>query len=245
LSRNKEVSTLNKPDQYLAWMADGYKYFNGQLTGVDDEQLAKASNLPTWSRKHIAAHVGFNARALARLVHWAKTGEATPMYSSSTARSDEIVEGERWGGARLRELVSAEQAALVEALHGLSDADWSAKVVTGQGRTVPASEIPWLRTRELWIHAVDLGTGGDFDDLPQQLIDKLVSEEVAKRRVSELPGLDVRPTDRGSDRPPGGPVSTSVIEGRANDLARWLTGRGIHDVRTSDGAPLPELGPWL
>ena len=33
----------------------------------------------------------------------------------------------------------------------------AAEVVTAQGRTVPATEIPWLRAREVYVHVVDLG----------------------------------------------------------------------------------------
>ena len=38
---------------------------------------------PGWSRRHVVAHVGYNARALTRLVEWAKTGIETPMYASA------------------------------------------------------------------------------------------------------------------------------------------------------------------
>jgi maleylpyruvate isomerase len=222
-------------------MTGGYAYFADRLAAIDDARLAEPSALPDWSRKHIVAHLGFNARALGRLVHWAKSGVETRMYADETARAEEIAAGATWSGARLRDFVSAEQGALVEALSGLSDANWSAQVVTGQGRSVPATEIPWLRTRELWIHSVDLGTEGDFDDFPPEMIDKLVTEVAAKRRAGESPTLEVRPTGR----PAGRPVGRSPIEGRASDLASWLTGRGDRGVRTSPGAPLPELGPWL
>jgi maleylpyruvate isomerase len=235
---------VNKPTQYLAWMDDGYKYFSAQLAKLEGGHLDSPSALPGWSRKHVLAHVGFNARALGRLVHWAKTGEITPMYPNTAARANEIEEGSRWTVRRLHKLFPSEQEALNVALDSLNESNWQAEVVTGQGRTVPAMEIPWLRARELWIHATDLAIGADFGDFPPDLIDKLVSEVAAKRRAGEIATLEVRATDRDSER---FAVSTSLnfIEGKANDLARWLTGRGARDVRPSGSLALPILGPWL
>lgn len=40
----------------------------------------------------------------------------------------------------------------------LPDEKWSNLVKTAQGRTVPASETAWMRTREVWLHAVTLTT---------------------------------------------------------------------------------------
>ncbi|MFD7055037.1 maleylpyruvate isomerase family mycothiol-dependent enzyme [Streptomyces mirabilis] len=228
-------------------MTDGFEYFVGQLSTIDDAGLSKPSALPGWTRKHVVSHVGFNARAAGRLVHWARTGEVTPMYPDPSTRAREIEEGAHWSGQQLRELVQREQAALASALRDLDDSDWSFEVVTAQGRTVQAGEIPWLRTRELWIHAVDLDAGGDFPDLPPDMIDRLVAQAVQKRRAGDSPGLDVRLTDR---NPGGTPVGsgdgpTPVVEGAAADIARWLTRREPRGLRTSDGTPLPELGPWL
>jgi maleylpyruvate isomerase len=236
---------MGSPDRHLGWMSDGYQYFTDQLARIDDAQLAEPSALPNWTRKHVIAHIGFNARALRRLVHWADTGETTPMYANAAEREDEIAEGARWSSARLRDLVPREQGALTNALQGLSSTGWSAEVVTGQGRRIAASEIPWLRTRELWIHAVDLDNGGAFVDLPAELVDELIVDALAKRRGDgQSPMFNIKPTDRGSV-PPGPTASSNLIVGRASDLASWLTGRGSREVRTADGAPLPQLGPWL
>jgi maleylpyruvate isomerase len=236
---------VGRPQRYVVWMADGFQFFLGQLSKIDDDRLDRPSCLPGWTRKHVVSHVGFNARAARRLVQWAKTGEVTPMYSSASARTDEIAEGALWGGARLRKLVEQEQAALSTEMDALSDDNWSAEVVTGQGRTISATEIPWIRAREVWIHAVDLNAGGDFADFPAVFVDKLIDDAVAKHRAGNTPTLEVRPTDRDDDRPVIGYGANAAVEGAASDLARWLTRREPRGLRTSDGTPLPELGPWL
>jgi maleylpyruvate isomerase len=193
----------------------------------------------------VIAHLGFNARALGRLVHWAATGERTPMYADDRARAAEIEQGAVLSAPQLRELVHVGQARLRAALDGLDAAGWDTTVVTGQGRHVPARQIPWLRTREVWVHAVDLRNGADFSDFPADLLDALITDATATWRRRQQPALVVAPTDR--DREwrvdlPGHPIR---VLGRADDLVRWLTGRGVREVRTSDGAPMPDIGRWL
>jgi maleylpyruvate isomerase len=232
--------------QRLAWMDEGYAYLAERLDLLDDERLGEPSGLAGWTRRHVIAHVGHNARALGRLVHWAATGERTPMYADDGARAAEIEQGAVLPAPELRELLHTEQARLRAALDRLDVAGWNATVVTGHGRQVQAREIPWLRTREVWVHAVDLRNGADFPDFPADLLDALITDVAATwRRRQQPPALVVAPTDREREwriDVPGDPVR---IVGRADDLARWLTGRGVREVRTSDGVPMPDIGDWL
>jgi maleylpyruvate isomerase len=239
------VITVSRPDLELRWMTDGFQYLVRQLSEIDDVALGEPSALPVWTRKHVVSHLGFNVRAIGRLVHWARTGEVTPMYPNTSAREEEIAEGARWEAQRLREFVHTEQEALAAALWALNDSDWSSQVITGRGRTVDATELPWMRTREVWIHAVDLNVGGGFTDFPRAMIDRLIVDVVTRRRAGEEPTLDVRPTDRNLSGLTHIFDSPTQIEGTATDLARWLTRRETRGVRTSDGTPLPDLGPWL
>jgi len=232
---------MARPDEPLRWMTEGFDYFASHLGGLQDDQLTEPSSLPGWTRKHVIAHVGFNARAVGRLVRWACTGQETPMYPSPTTRAEEITEGAQWDARRLRRFVRDEQGALSDALNALDDLAWTAQVVTGQGRTVPAGELPWMRTREVWIHALDLGAGGGFADFPPAMLDRLITEAVAKHRAMGVPDLAARATDRA-----GRAVGRSArVEGTAADLARWLTRRTPDGVRTADGSSLPQLRPWL
>jgi maleylpyruvate isomerase len=75
--------------------------------------------------------------------------------------------------------------------------DWTATVRSAQGREIPATEIPWMRIREVWIHAVDLGAGAALDDLPGAVIDLLldgVSSVLSARE--NCPAVVLRPSDR-------------------------------------------------
>jgi maleylpyruvate isomerase len=230
----------------LTWMDEGYAFLAERLDRLGDERFGEPSGLAGWTRRQVIAHLGFNARALGRLVHWAATGERTPMYADDRARVAEIAQGAGLPAPQLRELVHTEQSRLRAALDRLDPAGWDATVVTGQGREVPAREIPWLRTREVWVHAVDLRDGADFPDFPADLLDALITDVTATwQRRRQPPALVVAPTDRDREWRVDVPGPPTRMVGRADDLARWLTGRGIRGVRTCDGAPMPDIGHWL
>jgi len=226
-------------------MTEGHRYFLARLAQVSDDELAAPSALPGWTGRHILSHVGHNARALGRLAHWAATGEPTPMYSGPTARAAEIALGARWDADRLRSFVEVEQDALAAAFEKLDAGHWATEVVTAQGRHVTAAALPWLRTREIWVHAADLHGAADFSDFPPPLLDELVADVLRFRRDAREEALRVRPTDRDATPPFDGQAPPVWIEGRTADLARWLTGRGAVNIRASGQSALPTLGPWL
>ncbi|MEU6579061.1 maleylpyruvate isomerase family mycothiol-dependent enzyme [Streptomyces sp. NPDC046805] len=224
-------------------MTEGHEYFLSRLKAVGDTELEGPSRLPDWTGRHLLSHVGHNARALARLAHWAATGEPTPMYPSPSTRAEEIEIGAAWPTDRLRGFVVEEQDRLTDALGRIADDRWQAPVVTAQGRTVPASTIPWLRSREVWIHACDLPSGGDFADFPDAFTDALIGDAVERRRTVQSIDLDVLATDR-----PTRIVESDGerVEGPAADLARWLTRREASpSLRAFRAEPLPELPRWL
>ncbi|MGH3354927.1 MAG: maleylpyruvate isomerase N-terminal domain-containing protein [Nocardioidaceae bacterium] len=178
-------------------MGLGTTVFLDTVDRLDDESLSGPSGLPGWTRAHVVAHVHHNAEALQRLLHWARTGEATPMYESAAARDAEIEHGAALPPAELRKHVHTSAGQLSTAVDTLPDKAWGNQVRTAQGRTVPASEVVWMRTREVAVHAVDLTAGVSFGDLPDDLNSALVKDAVDKR----------------------------VGRGEAAVLAEWLTGR--------------------
>ncbi|MFD7599702.1 maleylpyruvate isomerase family mycothiol-dependent enzyme [Streptomyces mirabilis] len=229
--------------QSLSWMQDGQAYFLDRLKLNSDEELHGPSRLPGWTGRHLLSHLGHNARALGRLAHWAATGEPTPMYRGPDARAKDIETGAAWTVARLRAFVEDEHSSLADALDRFTGATWEAEVVTAQGRTVPASTIPWLRARELWIHACDLPTGGDFADFPRGFTNALINDALARRATQGI-DLSAQLADRAAAND-GRLAHGSGAEGSA-DLARWLTGRGNPEgLRTPSGRALPELPAWL
>ncbi|UZN03732.1 maleylpyruvate isomerase family mycothiol-dependent enzyme [Cellulomonas sp. S1-8] len=230
----------------------GQAYFSRKLNELRNDELDAPSLVPGWTRRHVVAHVGLNARALTRLTEWAATGVETPMYASREARDAEIELGATQPARALRHLSAHAAVHLNVEWRDLTDDAWGAQVRTGHGRVVPASETVWMRTREVWVHAVDLDNGGSYRDFPAELVDALLAEVVcawhARPDGVAVPVLE--PTDRsvllGHPAPPADAGPAPRVRGRAADLARWATGRGGAGLlTTSDGSPVPPPPRWL
>jgi maleylpyruvate isomerase len=229
--------TLRTATASHTWMRQGTDLFRSALAELNDGELAEPSALPGWTRRHVLAHVGYNARALQRLAAWARTGEPHPMYGSAEQRNAEIADGATWDGPRLRAFVQDTAADLDADLDALTDQQWATEVVTAQGRTVPATDIPWLRAREVAIHAVDLRGSVSFDALPVDLLEAIIGDVVVRRTGQRRdPPMAVRSSTGRTWLIDTGPDPVSVAGGPA-ELAGWLTGRGAGD--------LPPLTPWL
>ncbi|MCA1005213.1 maleylpyruvate isomerase family mycothiol-dependent enzyme [Rhodococcus hoagii] len=206
---------------------EGTAYFAQKLAALSDEDLSGPSLLDGWTRKHLVAHVAYNAAALCRILDWAATGIETPMYESVEQRAREIDEGALLSAGSLRNLFAERAAQLDEKWRTLPDAAWDAEVRTAQGRTVPASETAWMRNREVWIHAVDLGNGARFEDFPQVVLDSLLDDIVAMwRRRGEGAGLVLEVGDRRFVVVEDGPPVTDIVAGSLVAVVHWASGRG-------------------
>lgn len=218
------------------WIDAGTALFLKQLDNLADGDFDRSCGLPGWRRRELVAHVSANAEALGNLVTWAATGVETPMYASPEDRARGIQEGAERPVAMLREWVTASSATLREAMDALSTSQWEAEVRTAQGRLVPASDIAWLRAREVMIHAVDLGEAVGFPDLDPAFLEEVGAEIAHKRDL--IWSLDAVTGAARVSRP-----GFSVV-GPAAEVAAWLAGRPfVGLVGQPDG--VPELPSWL
>jgi maleylpyruvate isomerase len=199
----------------IRWSVEGTRQFLGAAADLNDSSFSAASLLPGWTRAQVVAHVAANAVALRNLVHWAQSGEPTPMYSSPEQRAADINRGRTMRPEALDAWLTESAQALESAWNELREQDWLAEVVTAQGRSIPACEIPWLRAREVWVHLVDLDVGVSFADLPGDLLLALRADVLVKR--GEVP---------------------DVVAPLADEVA-WLTGRP-HPLTEA-----PALPAWL
>lgn len=230
-----------KPDQTLGWMRDGTRKLLADLAALSDEALTAPTALPGWTRRYLLAHVAANADALRNLAYWARTGEERRMYVSGEQRDADIAAGSKLPAAELRSWVESSARALAADLDALPGQAWDAKVITAQGLTRPASEIPWMRDREVYIHAVDLGAGTTFADLPAGFLTALL-DDVAARRASKGggPALLAAATDTGHTWEVAGAGAPVPVSAPLAGLAAYLTGRPAPELSAA-----PVLPPWL
>ncbi|MFO7691270.1 MAG: maleylpyruvate isomerase family mycothiol-dependent enzyme [Cryobacterium sp.] len=197
-------------------------------------ELHADSLLPGWTRAHVAAHVGYNAWALARLVGWARTDVETPMYASGAERNHEITRGADLAPNALRALGDASSADLDEAWRDLPADAWAYPVRTMQGATVAVSQTVWMRTRELFLHTVDLAAGPTVQDIPAAVLQRLLGDitNTWAARGDDV-GLLLRDTDTGAVLGDTGHDDPHTVSGTLAALAGWASGRSSTGVRSN------------
>ena len=240
------MTQQERPVQQLQWIADGTQRLLEDLGALDDASLDAPSLLPGWNRRYLLSHIANNAGALRNLLHWARTGEERRMYASDEQRAADIAAGASAPAAQLRSLVAASAQALWSDLDDLPLAAWSAQVITAQGLTRYAAEVPWMRVREVYIHAVDLDAGASFADLPPSFLTALLDDISARRSaVGTSPALALAASDTGTTWQVKGGGDTTHVEASVATLAEWLSGRPVTGLTDASGAPVPDLPAWL
>lgn len=227
------------PTEVLAWWAAGEEHLASALGRLTDEELDGSSLLPGWTRHRLLAHVARNADALVNLLTWAGTGVETPMYASDDARTAGIDSAAALAPAQLRAEVLASVVRLAAAVDTLPEDAWAHEVRTAQGRTVPATEVPWMRSREVWVHAVDLDAGVGFDEVPEDVAAALVDDVFRMwDRREHVPDVVMFAGDRTWG------TGALAVSGELPAVLAWVTGRSAGADLTADG-PLPVLPAWL
>jgi maleylpyruvate isomerase len=232
------VTASPSSDAALRWWTDGELAVAGRLDQLADEDLAADSGLPEWSRAHVVAHMARNADALVNLLTWARTGVETPMYPSRKVRDAGIASTAAQLPADLRADYAAACARLAVAIGTMPVKAWSAQVRSGQGHTIPVTDVPWMRAKEVWVHGVDLRAGLAFADLPADFCTALVDDVLGVFTAREqTPDVTIVATDVDRTWGDGG----TTVEGPVAAVAAWLTRSDASRLR-GDVPPPPA---WL
>jgi maleylpyruvate isomerase len=217
------------------WAREGTARFVAAVAGLTDEQLREPSALAGWSRAHVVAHVARNADALVNLMEWARTGVETPMYASPRQRADDIERGAGLPAAELRADLLGTSERFAARVAAMPAEAWRAEVRTRQGRRIPGAEVFWMRSREVWVHQADLGTGLTFAGFPEDFLVELIGDVTG---ALTGPGLRIEAGGRSWTMGAGG----ATVSGTPAAVAAWLTGRSAGaDVEGTK----PELPDWL
>lgn len=163
------------------------------------------------------------------------------MYASAAQRDAGIAAGAELPAAELRAWIASSARSLAADLDALPADAWDAKVITAQGLTRSASEIPWMRDREVYIHAVDLAAGTTFAGLPGAFLTALLDDVTARRSAQGGgPALALAATDTGHSWQVTGTGAPVPVSAPLADLAAYLTGRPAPALPAA-----PRLPAWL
>jgi maleylpyruvate isomerase len=210
--------------------------------------LTQPSGLPGWTQAYVVAHVARNADALVNLLTWARTGVPTPMYASLEARSARIEEDSRRPDDELLDDLAAAGARFDDAAAAVTGDAWLAAVETVYGKTIEATRVPWLRVRETWVHAVDLGVDVTLADVPLPVTEQLLDDAVGDFATRpDVPAVVLRPTDTIRNWVLGATASDPAVEvsGATASLAAYVLGRPVPGrLEAAGGQPLPVIPPW-
>jgi maleylpyruvate isomerase len=209
----------------LAAVEAAHRAIAAAMATLADDELRSPSLLPGWSRAHVLAHIARNADGLANLVAWAESGVETPMYASVESREADIEATSTLAPDDLRAEVVQADDSLLAGLRDLSPEAGAVEVRALFGDPFPASDLPWVRAREAWVHLVDLDAGIGFEDVPTDVLEGLLAEAVER-----APGRDLAEgfllAETGSDRRwQLGPGPVTELDGTLPELVGWLTGR--------------------
>lgn len=232
---------------------DGTRRLVGAVTMLGEPEWTEPSLLPGWSRAHVVAHLARNGDALVNLATWARTGVRSPMYPNLSIRAEDIERSADNQPDLIRVDFEESVGRLDAALAGMLPQAWEHRVETAMGRDVAATEILWLRIREVWIHSHDLDVGLSLSDAPPELLVSLLAEAAAMLSTREgCPSLVLRAVsdDRlGTDRTwLVGPTSSlpETVSGSLFDLLIWVLGRSNgQGLQWSQPGDLPGLPTWL
>lgn len=209
---------------------------------LDDAALPEPSLLPGWTRGHVLAHLSRNADSLVNLLLWAHTGIETPQYANAALRDADIEAGAPRPLAEQRADLVESADRLLGLARALPVEKWSAEVRTRQGRTIPASRVPWMRVLEVEIHHVDLAAGYTPADWPADFVNTLLPEITASLSLSAEETFGIHAADTGFETVVGSGTPNRTVTAPAFRLLAWLTGRGKGEDLPQ---PLPPLPAWL
>jgi maleylpyruvate isomerase len=175
----------NAPVRELDWARRGTAYFARLLNGIGDMEFGKPSLLPMVSRRHIITHVGYQARLLSEIVGWVRSNRDGHLPFKAEVDSEDVRQKVTLPARALRNLFVHSAVHLDVEWRDLSSAQWDTSVTDRNGQLIAIRETPRWRASAIWSHAMDLGAGGRFDDMPLELADSL--SETSQDEIRRLP----------------------------------------------------------
>ena len=127
-------------------------------------------------RRTTIATVGYDARGWARLAEQLREGRPHPATFAPGERESSIASGATLPPRALRHLVEHSAVHLAVEWRDLPARAWHGIGLDEAGHPLAIADTPWLRARQTWLAAVDLGSGASVADFPSAVLDRLMVE---------------------------------------------------------------------
>ena len=146
-------------DPMLAHLCDQTDRLLSTINALtDDDVRAVRRGCRAGPAGHVLTHLARNADGLANVARTAITGQVTPMYASPQQRDADIEAGAHRSASELESDVEASAERLLALLADVPAGLRSrSRCRAGADRPSRSSTLPWVRTREVVYHHVDLG----------------------------------------------------------------------------------------
>ena len=226
------------PTEAIARWKQAEAHLGTAIGRLVEEDYDGPSLLPGWDRRHVLAHLARNADAMVNLLTWARTGVETPAYPSDEARDAGIAETAQQEPKELEADVLGGIARLAAAVKEMPPHAWAVQLRARQGHAISAADVVWMRTREAYVHSVDLNSGVLFSDVPADVLASIVDDVFRTwDRTDRVPDVVVFAGDREWG------TGSVAVSGPMPDVAAWLTGRSEGDNLRADG-DIPTVPAW-
>ena len=212
----------------------------GDTIRLGDDQWQEPSDLPGWTRAHVATHVARNAEAFTRAVEALLGGRPRMLYPSRSRADEEIEVGSRRTGLDLQIDLDTSAGRLNAAFDTLEASGIRTPVALTERLRVPAHWWVVGRLSEVVLHHVDLHCGLRIDEVDDDMARWLLGWELL--RGSGDPALPPVDVVAGSGiRGRVGPLdrrSIGTVRGDDVELVGWLSGRGDAEDLSGDAVAL-------
>jgi len=170
------------PARELDWARRGTSYFARILNGLRDDEFDQPSLIPGLSRRYVITYIGYQARLFGETVGWARSHPKDRLPFVIRLDEEEIRDHLTLPVRALRYLFEHSAIHLDVEWRDCSDADWNACPSDHSGRIIELRKTPWLRAAAIWLHALDLNSGGRLKDMPAELLSRPSSDRPGRSR---------------------------------------------------------------
>lgn len=171
-------TALGGPERDLLLAYRGTAYFLRWLAQLPEREYDQPGHPQALAdRRTTIATVGYDARGWANLTEALRERRPNAATFGEGERAAAIASGSTLPPRALRHLVEHSAVHLAVEWRDLPADRWSSHGVDDTGAVLSVERTPWLRARQTWLAAVDLGTGGNFNDFPPTLIHRLITDE--------------------------------------------------------------------